>query len=459
MIDPSSKLRRIPAVGKVLRELNPTALPNATVVSIVRRELGDLKKRECIPDHGEIIAGIQKVLIDRARSRIQPLINGTGVILHTNLGRAPLCGEAVEALVRIASDYSNLEYDLSNGCRGQRGGYVEYNLALLCGADAAMTVNNCAAALVLILRHLTGRDRKEVIVSRGQLIQIGGGFRIPEILEACGARLREVGTTNKTAADDYARAISQNTAVILNVHQSNFCMSGFVGAPSTQEIAALARAKRIPFVEDLGSGAVIPTEKCGVPEHEPTPAEILQRGADLVCFSGDKLFGGPQAGIIAGRSKLITALRKDPLFRALRCDKLVLSAMQATVDAYLNGTARESVPTLKTLGTSQDQLFDRAQKIVEAIQGAQITARVGTADSQVGGGTMPKSIIPSVTVNLVPKALSLTEFAALLREGIPPIVGYSADGFFKLDMRTIFPRQDTELIRQLRSILSEPMLQ
>src|SRR5205814_10564802 len=217
--------------------------------------------------------------------------------------------------------------------RGHRATYLERNLALLCGAEAATVVNNCAAALILVLRHFTV-TKKEVVISRGELIQLGGGFRIPEILEASGAKLREVGTTNKTSLSDYAKNIGKQTALILKVHRSNFFMGGFVESPATEEIAALAKKKRVRFVEDLGSGAMVETETLATIEHEPTPGEVLKRGVDLVCFSGDKLLGGPQAGIIAGKAGQVAALKKEPFFRAVRCDKLILSALQTTVDCY-----------------------------------------------------------------------------------------------------------------------------
>ena len=257
-------------------------------------------------------------------SRIQPVINGTGIIIHTNFGRAPLGSAVIETLSKIASNYNNLEYSLIGGARSVRAAYLEQSLALLCGAEAATVVNNNAAALVLILQYFCDPSRRipallprrnepeqrrknEVIISRGELIQIGGGFRIPEILESSGAMLREVGTTNKTSLRDYARAITRATAMILKVHRSNFYMDGFVESPPTEEIAKLARQKRVPFVEDLGSGAVIETQAIAGLEHEPTPAEVIRRGVDLVCFSGDKLLGGPQAGIIAGNAARIAA--------------------------------------------------------------------------------------------------------------------------------------------------------
>jgi len=290
-------------------------------------------------------------------SRVQPLINGTGIVVHTNLGRSPLPQGAGDILRGVASAYNNIELDVETGGRGSRGVYIERALAVLCQAEAATLVNNCAAALVLIANHFT-RSKKEIVISRGELVQIGGGFRIGEILEASGAKLREVGATNKTTLADYQRAISRETALILKVHRSNFFMSGFVASPTNAEIAALARKKRIPFVEDLGSGATIATETIGS-HHEPTAPESLKAGADLVCFSGDKLFGGPQAGIIAGRRKIVDELKRQPLFRALRCDKLTFAALQTTVDLHLNGVISE-IPALALLQIPKDELRARA---------------------------------------------------------------------------------------------------
>ncbi|MBU6402631.1 MAG: L-seryl-tRNA(Sec) selenium transferase, partial [Verrucomicrobia bacterium] len=304
--------RAIPAVEKVLQALGATDLPRPVVTAVVRRELAALRQAEKIPDYDAVLAGIRAALETLRRSRLQPVINGTGILVHTNLGRAPLGPAVVEALGTIAASYNNLEFDLSSGERGGRAGYLEQSLALLCGAEAATVVNNCAAALVLALRHFTAGARKEVILSRGELVQIGGGFRIPEILEASGAQLREVGTTNQTTLSDYAKAIGRSTAMLMKVHRSNFFMGGFVASPTTEELAALARQHRLPLVEDLGSGAMVDTGKAGGVEHEPTPAEVLRRGVDLVCCSGDKLLGGPQAGIIAGRVKLVAALKREP---------------------------------------------------------------------------------------------------------------------------------------------------
>jgi L-seryl-tRNA(Ser) seleniumtransferase len=328
---------------------------------------------------------------------------------------------------------------------------------VLCGAEAATVVNNCAAALVLILHHFTGGPRKQVIINRGELVQIGGGFRIPEILEASGAVLREVGTTNKTSLNDYAKAINKETALILKVHRSNFFMSGFTDSPDTTAIANLARKKKIPFVEDLGSGAVTNTEQLSGCEHEPMPTEIIKQGVDMVCFSGDKLLGGPQAGIIAGKAKLITALKRNPLFRALRCDKLIFSALEATVDLYLSGN-EQSIPNIAMLQISESDLLARAQNITKGLGRLPATITIGKGQSQIGGGTLPRSAVPSVTIEIAPQNLSVADIASRLRlpnSGLS-VIGYVSHGRFKLDLRTVFPAQDAQVIEAIRNALGTP---
>ncbi len=441
-----SSRRAIPAVGKVLEALGALDQPRPVITQIVRQHLASLRGREEIPPFEQIVLDLRGALDRHAQTRLQPVINGTGIVLHTNFGRAPLAPAALRALADIGASYNNLEYDLATGARGKRAAYLEQSLALLCGAEAATVVNNCAAALVLIVRHFTSR-KPEVIISRGELVQIGGGFRIGEILETSGARLREVGATNKTVLGDYAKAIGPETGMILKVHQSNFYMSGFAGSAPNEELARLARSKRIPFVEDLGSGAVVATEKLGLKEHEPTPNETLKRGADLVCFSGDKLFGGPQAGIIAGKARFMAPLKKEPLFRALRCDKLVLAALGATVDAHLRG---EQVPVHAMLQIPNEELRARGQKLLKSLARLPLTARLVDCKAEIGGGTLPRSAIASVALEVEPDKISPDELAGRLRRNNPPIIGYIARGRFLLDLRTIFPAQDQAILAALK---------
>jgi L-seryl-tRNA(Ser) seleniumtransferase len=448
------KRRQIPAVSKILDALGHSNLPRPFVVNIVRRKLSQIRTSSALSEFEAIVAHVRRSLDELRSSRLQSVINGTGIIIHTNFGRAPLPSEAMHTLNEIGAAYSNLEYDLAKGDRGGRGVYVESALALLCEAEAATVVNNCAAALLLIVTHFTGRKSEqrtaEVIISRGELVQIGGGFRIGEILEASGAKLREVGATNKTTFEDYAHAVGPSTAMILKVHRSNFFMSGFVESPSSNEIRKLADKSRIPFVEDLGSGAMIATESLGIAEHEPTPGEVLKTGADLVCFSGDKLFGGPQAGVIVGKKRFVTALKREPLFRALRCDKLCLAALQTTVDLHLDQKIGE-IPAVALLQTSEDALRARAAAIASQLADLPLNIAIGGGKAKTGGGTLPKSNVPSVTIDILPIDTPLAEFAASLRASNPPVIGYIAENQFKLDLRTIFPQQDERVITAVRS--------
>ena len=449
----SSHLRAIPSVDKVLRSLGDTGLPGPVVVDAVRRYLKALRSKKAIPPAAAVLAGIRSSLESLRASRLTPVINGTGILVHTNLGRAPLGSDSIRALSAIGAHYSTLEYDLVAGARSSRAMYLEHCLAILCGAEAAAVVNNNAAALLLILEHFCGEASREVVISRGELLQIGGGFRIPELLEASGARLREVGTTNQTSCRDYARAIGRNTALILKVHRSNFFMDGFVESPSTEELAVLARSKRVPFVEDLGSGAIIQTQSVEGLEHEPTPAEVIRRGVDLACFSGDKLFGGPQAGIIVGRKRMVDALKREPLFRALRCDKLILSALEATVDVYLRGDAR--IPVLEMMQVTNEALRERAARIVAALDGRLLAVGIGTGRAQIGGGTLPRSALASVTIDVKHPTLGAQELAARLREQAVPVIGYVSRGSVKLDLRTVFPQQDGDVIGALLAVSAE----
>jgi L-seryl-tRNA(Ser) seleniumtransferase len=445
--------RSIPAVGKLLDALGILDLPRPLVTRFVRQHLASVRGGDAVPPFDQIVRDLREAIEHLARTRLQPLINGTGILIHTNFGRAPLGAAGMRALAEIGSNYNNLEYDLTTGARGKRGGYLEQSLALLCGSEAATVVNNCAAALVLIVHHFT-RKKPEIIISRGELVQIGGGFRIGEILEASGARLREVGATNKTALRDYEQAVGPATAMILKVHQSNFFIAGFAGSPPNEEIARLARAKRIPFVEDLGSGAVVATEKMGLADHEPTPNESLKAGADLVCFSGDKLLGGPQAGIIAGRARLIAALRGEPLFRALRCDKLIFAALTATADAHLR-KAWEDIPVLRLLQTSTDALRMRADALVRQLRTLPVTARVAQSKAEIGGGALPRAVIPSIALELSSSTISPNELAHRLRQARPAVVGCIARNKFRIDLRTVFPTQDESIVIALEQAMAK----
>ena len=447
MAKTKNKLRAIPGVDTLLEMVSDCPLPRPLVVAMIRDELKSLRKAKVIPEADEITASIRQRLDDLALSRLQPVINGTGVVIHTNLGRSPIPAEALSG----ACGHTNLEIDLVSGRRGKRAAYLEMCLGELCGAESATVTNNCAAALVLILRHFTA-EKKEVIISRGELVQIGGGFRIPDILETSDARLREIGTTNRTTIGDYTKAINKNTGLLLKVHQSNFFMDGFVAAPERSELAALAKRKRVPFVEDLGSGVLQPTEDWSHGHHEPTPKEVLKGGADLVCFSGDKLMGGPQAGIIAGKARHIHALKQHPFFRALRCDKLILSALQYTAETYLQDLA-DDLPLQKNLKATLPQLKRRARKLAKALDNLPATVTVSDGVSQVGGGALPQAQLPSVTLDLIPEKIGLKEFAAKLRRAPMPVMGAISGQRFRLDLRTILPEQEKLLIKSIQQAL------
>lgn len=456
--------RAIPSVDRLLAALEPHPLPRTLVTRVIRKHLAALRSATIpqVPSFAELVAQLRAQLETLAFSRLQPVINATGILAHTNLGRAPLSLPAASALNAIAPGYSNLEFDLPTGQRGQRGAYLESAIALLCEAEDATVVNNGAAALVLVLRHLIRADRNEVVISRGELVQIGGGFRIPDILETSGARLREVGTTNRTTTDDYRAAIGPATALILKVHRSNFFMEGFVESPDTASLVSLAREHAVPFVEDLGSGALVDIADLAPVAHEPQPQETLRAGADLVCFSADKLLGGPQAGIIVGRASWIQELKRDPFFRALRCDKLTFAALQATLETYLQAQSGQRVdrlhdiPMLAMMQASEAELRNRADAILLAIADLPATFEAGAGKAQVGGGVCPRSTLPSVTLRCRPKDCSLEQLAARLRLRPLPIVGFIAENCFQLDLRTVFPSQDSALIHALREVLTQP---
>ena len=455
-----SKLAALPSVEKLAAALAPEViLPRPLVNLFVRREI-DRFRQLLLADEDHSREDIEKAtrqgLIEFANSRLQPVINATGVLIHTNLGRSPLGPRAATALEKIATGYSNLEFDLPSGARGKRAGYLETALACLLETEAATAVNNCAAALVLTLRTLVEEGKNEVIVSRSELVEIGGGFRIPEILETSGAKLVEVGATNKTHLYDYEKAITPQTALILKVHRSNFYIDGFIGEPGIPEIAKLAHDHGLPLVEDLGSGAMMNTEDLAPIEHEPTPQECLRRGIDLVIFSGDKLLGGPQSGIIGGRADMVAKIKKEPFFRAVRCDKLILTTLQESIDQYLETKAdptQSDVPVLTFLGKSVDDLKARAQTIIEGLPSNNTEVSIEDTLARPGGGTMPRSEFPSVAIKLVPKNQSVTKLAKKLRLGKSALIGYTTDDALFIDLRTVFPETDQKVKEALESAL------
>ncbi len=369
---------------------------------------------------------------------LKPVVNATGVVLHTNLGRAILAAAAVEAVEQAATSALNLEYDLAAGARGDRDALVEAELRALTGAEAATVVNNNAAAVLLALNSLA--QGREVIVSRGELIEIGGSFRLPEVMAKSGARLREVGTTNRTHPRDYERAIGAETALLLKVHPSNYRLTGFTAEVGLKELVEIGRKKRIPVMEDLGSGALIDLTGYGLPR-EPVVAERVAAGAGLVTFSGDKLLGGPQAGVVVGKRALIAKLKENPLKRALRCDKLTLAALSATLRLYLRSAeVATAVPTLRLLRRSVAELEAvavRAQELLAQRLGNEFRIEVIASTSQVGSGSMPAEELASRALRVTHSRLKPAAIAALFRSARPPIIGRVKDDAFLLDLRTV----------------------
>ncbi|MBQ97883.1 MAG: L-seryl-tRNA(Sec) selenium transferase [Roseibacillus sp.] len=450
---------QLPSVETLAKRLTGESnLPRPLVTGFVKRRLSKWRTRLAegeAADRASIEQEIQSGLQDFSSSRLQPVINATGVIIHTNLGRSPLGQRASETLSEVATGYSNLEFNLRDGKRGKRAGYLETALAVLLETEAATAVNNCAAALVLTLRTLISSEKNEVIVSRGELVEIGGGFRIPEVLETSGAKLVEVGATNKTHLKDYADALSDRTALILKVHRSNFYLEGFTDEPDVTEISSLAHDHGIPLVEDLGSGAVMNTDQLAPIDHEPTPQDALRNGIDLVIFSGDKLLGGPQAGIIAGNAGMVERIKSEPFFRAVRCDKLILTVLQECIDDYLacKGEKKPSIPVLDFLSTPVEELRTRAEEISSQLKGLSFPVSIVETLSRTGGGTMPRAEIPSIALEITPVGSSLEKLARILRGGDPAIVGYVSGDKFLLNLRTVFPSQDQSIVNALLETL------
>jgi L-seryl-tRNA(Ser) seleniumtransferase len=422
------RLRDLPSVDELAGSEGLAAFPRARVVDAARFVLS--RAREEIPsghDPGDLSQRVLEELARATRPRLRRVLNATGVILHTNLGRAPLPEAALARMYEVGASYSTLEYDLEDGARGSRQDHVAPLLRRLTGAEGSLVVNNNAGALLLCLAALA--EDREVLVSRGELVEIGDGFRIPDVLARSGARLVEVGTTNRTRAADYGQAVGPDTAVLLRVHQSNFRQVGFTERPRLREVAAVADRHGLALVDDLGSGAFEPVAD------EPSVRESLAEGADLVCFSGDKLLGGPQAGIVLGRADLVERLRRHPLQRALRADKLTLAALEGTLALYLDpGRARREVPVLRMLGEETERVRARADRLAAAIGG-----EVEETVARVGGGALPLAELPSFSC-AVEEGL-----AAALRECDPPVVAVVREGRTLLDCRTLSDAEAEEV--------------
>ena len=448
-----SELRNLPSVDKLLQSEQASELfsdfGRSLTTDAFRQILEDaragFRKTGKIPSEPEILKDVDALLHTWASSTLRPVINASGVIIHTNLGRAPLSKAAIQAASEVAQGYSNLEYDLGKGQRGSRLLHAEALLVRLTGAEAALVVNNNASAVMLALTALAKRRR--VLISRTQLIEIGGGFRIPDVMVQSGAKLVEIGTTNRVHLRDYQQAIDeQPIKLVMRAHRSNFAIVGFHTEPELHEITEVAHAAGIPVVDDLGSGTLIDTGPFGL-EHEPTVQESLDQGADLVTFSGDKLLGGPQAGIIAGRKDLVDKLKKHPLARAIRADKLALASLSATLLHYLKEDALVEIPVWQMISATEQALEERISDWISKIGGGELAA----GESTVGGGSQPGQVLPTVLLAL--PGSKPTKQLARLREANPPVIGRIQNDRVVLDPRTVLPDQDPVLIEILKDIL------
>ena len=453
-------LRKLPKVDELLREESIIEdgkdMPPAAVTDCVRERLSALRESilkgriDTLPTREALLASIAKDLALSSLPSLRPVINGTGVILHTNLGRAPLSKRACLALEEAAENYGNLEYDLEQGCRGSRYVHCQSLLKKLTGAQSAMVVNNNAAAVLLILSALSKGG--EVPVSRGELVEIGGAFRVPEIMEQCGCTLREVGTTNKTRLSDYEKAVGENTRALLKVHTSNFRVVGFTESVSIEELASLGKEKGLPVIVDLGSGALADIEQMGV-RQEPTVQSCLAAGADVLCFSGDKLLGGPQAGIILGKKEYMDILLAHPLTRALRVDKLTLSALYATLYAYLDKKTQREIPVVEMLSLTEEELSSRAALLQQLLKEQGIFARSVPVLDTVGGGSAPLTELPGRGLAFKSDSLSPNALEERLRLLNKPVIGRIEKDTFLLSMRTLFPRDFAYIAKALGEVL------
>jgi L-seryl-tRNA(Ser) seleniumtransferase len=447
-------LRGMPSVDQLLQTQKAVSLVatygRPQTLEAIRSVLADL--RDCVRENKVVNLPDQQILLEQAQDKLNewfkptlvPVINASGVILHTNLGRAPLSTSAVQAIQATALGYSNLEYDLTRGKRSTRAVHVEEILKRLTGTEAALVVNNNASALLLILAALA--KRKRVVIARSQLVEVGGGFRIPDVMLQSGAKLVEVGTTNRVHPEDYAQALEDPTGFVLHAHHSNFKIVGFTTEVALADLVQLAHAKGTPVLDDLGSGAFLDTAAYGL-AHEPTVQESLAAGVDLVCFSGDKLLGGPQAGIILGRTELLDKIKKHPLARAVRADKLCLAALAATLVHYLKSEAENEIPVWQMISASIQDLEARAERWRNVLGMGEVI----DGNSTVGGGSLPEETLPTKVLAL--RQTHPDQFLSKLRRANPPIVARIQDGRIVLDPRTVLPEQEEALLVGLKKTL------
>ena len=461
---PLPELRKLPKTDRLLDAADRAGLlarlGHGPVMEAIREELDRIRKQvlggASCPSPEAIEAALAARLADAARGTLRPVVNATGVVVHTNLGRAPLSAEAIDAMRRASEGYTDLEYDVARGERGDRHVHAEGALCRLTGAEGAVAVNNNAAAVMLALAALVEARPSgeappdglpEVVVSRGQLVEIGGGFRIPDVLRRSGAALVEVGTTNRTYLGDYAEAIGPRTRALLSVHRSNFRLSGFTHDASLDELVGLARARDLWMVDDLGSGSLLETAPFGLGD-EPTVQARVRAGPDVVCFSGDKLLGGPQAGILAGRREAIRRVKRHPLVRALRLDKVTLAALSATLAHYERGEAAARIPIWQAIGLAPEALRERAERWRAALGDAGQGCEVRESRSAVGGGSLPEVTLPTFVLALPPG--DADGLAARLRRSDPPVVARIEEDRVVLDPRTVMPGEDDAVVRAVR---------
>ena len=437
-----SLLRAIPKVDELLlsEELKGVGASAVTLTEAVRETLDEVRAKLlseelcAVPDMAELCAAVREKVSKKELPSLRGVINATGVVLHTNLGRACLSKRAAEAAAAAAQDYSTLEYNVETGGRGIRYAHIEGLLTKLTGAESALVVNNNASAVLLILSALA--QGGEVITSRGELVEIGGSFRVPEIMESCGAILREVGATNKTKISDYEKAIGENTRALLKVHTSNFRIVGFTECVERKDLVALGNKVGLPVIEDIGSGCFVDLNRFGLRD-EPTVQESIASGIDVLSFSGDKLLGGPQAGIIVGKKKYLDILKKHPLNRAVRVDKMTLAALEMTLRAYAEGTALQEIPTLAMLAQTEEELRMKAEALCAKVAAFGVAAEVVPEKDQVGGGSVPTQLLPTFAVAVSPAKCSVDALEEKLRRRARPIVGRIAHEKYLLDVRTI----------------------
>jgi L-seryl-tRNA(Ser) seleniumtransferase len=458
----TSNLRHVPSVDQLLRTDVARALRETIglkrVTAIARSVTTEIRSsiRENLGENNhspeallaEAVRRMEQTAQQEGESGIRKVINATGVLLHTNLGRAPLSA-AARAAIAEAGGYCNLEYDVTTGTRGKRGARVEALLRDLTGAEDALVVNNCAAAALLILSVLA-RDG-ETIVSRGELVEIGGDFRVPDVMASSGTRMVEVGTTNRTHLDDYRRAINANTRLIMRVHPSNYRIVGFASSPELSELAALAHEHKLPFYEDAGSGVLSDLSGYGVLD-EPTVSDVVASGVDVVSFSGDKLLGSAQAGLIAGRKEIVERLRKHSLYRALRSDKLRLAALEATLASHQRDKASTEIPVFQMLALSEAEIEERAKTVVGQVAPTDLILSLQAGESAIGGGTAPTSKLKSVLIAVAHPRKSATEIEQQLRRSSPAVIARVADEKVLLDLRTVLPDDLSSLIAALKRL-------